>query len=598
MTSKRSDIPKKDTWDISTIWKSNSEWNDEVADLEKESNNGWNSVPILESFVSADELAGFLEKYFILCRRLEKICVYAHLLFDSDTTNDESRRMSQKSETLNRKFITDFSWFVPTLLKADEKILDECQNAFPMFSTYIEKNTRMRDFILDLKVEKCLKHASQALSTPNAAYKSLTNSDMEFCPVKDSKGNNFKLTSSTYSKLIQSQDRSLRREAFTSLHCGFKSVKYTITELLRGMIEKAHLYSSIRGFSSSLHASLYHNQVDESVYHSLIKAVRSKLIEHHRYIELRKKVLKLETIHAYDMYAPLFNDERQDIPFDKAIECVVESIKPLGKEYQSKLQNGLVKERWVDVKENVGKRGGAYSSGGYDTNPFILLNYKGTIRDVFTLSHEAGHSMHSLYSKQNQSYQDASYSIFVAEVASTLHEECTFHYLYKKADSSKERIILLTQKLDDIRATLFRQTMFAEFELYMHNIVQEKEAFDVTTLKKKYLELNREYFGRELELDDELGYEFLRIPHFYMNFYVYQYATGIAAAYSLAKRILQEDSQSIENYLTFISSGSIADPITLLKRAGVDMQTITPVDELISYFSDLRALLEKEVENS
>jgi oligoendopeptidase F len=349
----------------------------------------------------------------------------------------------------------------------------------------------------------------------------------------------------------------------------------------------------VRKFRSSLHAALFPHNIPEEVYTSLIQTVKKHLGLLHRYVSLRKKLLKLPEIHLYDMYVPLLKDIEFSISYEEAEKLTCEATSALGPEYRSLLEKGLLRDRWVDRYENKNKRSGAYSSGCYDSFPYILMNYRGSLRDLFTLSHEAGHSMHSLLSHTHQKYQDAAYPIFVAEVASTFNEELLMHHLLERAKSREERLFLLNEKIEDIRATFFRQTMFAEFELLLHQLVESGTPLTPSLIKEKYYALNREYFGPEMVLDDIMSIEWARIPHFYYNFYVYQYATGISAALALAERVLKKEKDSATHYLNFLKSGGSLFPIDLLKIAGVDMAKPTAVEATLKKFESLITEFEK-----
>ena len=497
--------------------------------------------------------------------------------------------MFKKAQNLLNQFHSETSWLEPSILSLDKIALDEIlkQEKSNQFHAYLKKLILMKEHVLSDKEEKILALSSAPFSSISKSFSLLNNADLKFSPAKNSKGEESELTHGTYSLHLKSKDRVLRKSAFENMHQAFSDYENTVTELLSGCIQQHHFFAKARGYSSCLHAALFPNQIDTSVYHNLIETIHENLNPLKKYLSLRKKLLKLDQLHVYDLFVPLVDDVKMDFPYEKAVDIVLESLLPLGENYNKILSEGLKQKRWVDVYENKGKRSGAYSSGCYDSYPYMLLNYQGMFSDVMTLSHEIGHSMHSHMSNTHQPYQNSGYSIFVAEVASTFNEELTFRKLLNLAKTPKERVYILSQKIDSIRSTLYRQALFAEFELKIHEAVEKNIPITPAYLKDLYMELNHLYYGDDLKLDDILAVECLRIPHFYYNFYVYQYATGISAAYALAEKVLSKEENALDSYLTFLSSGSSKFPLELLKKAGVDMTSSSSINILINQFDHL-----------
>ena len=435
--------------------------------------------------------------------------------------------------------------------------------------------------------------AQKALQTSPKAFSALNDADFKFPPAVDSKGQSHPLTHAQYQVLVRNADRTLRENTFKTYHGIFHNFENTLAELVDGAVQKNVFNAKGRHFASSLDAALFPKNIDTNVYHALIQAVHEEIDALHAYYEVRSEILKLKPLHLYDMMVPLTPDLDIKMPYTQAEDVIVEALAPLGSDYQKALRKGFKEDKWVDRYENKNKRSGAYSSGSYDTQPYILMNYKDILRDVFTLAHEAGHSMHSFYSHKNQPYQYGDYPIFLAEVASTFNEELLTRHLIKTAQNKDEKIFLINQKLEDIRGTLFRQTMFAEFELKIHTLAEQNIPLTPQLLKEEYFKLNQFYFGNKVHVDQEIEIEWARIPHFYYNFYVFQYATGISAALALAERVCQGGGKEREDYLGFLKSGCSLYPLETLRRAGVDMEKPGPVKAAIQMFRNLTQELKK-----
>ncbi len=595
MAKLRSEIDQNYSWDLTPFYRDMAHWNQDFELLSKEEKHHFPTVNFFKTDVKG-QMIPLLEAYFDHLRKLDKLYTYAHLKNDEDLANQQNQEIYKKAQSLINRFHTETSWIEPAILSLKESELDEILDhdlAAP-FEVYLKKLVRMKKHVLSPNEEKILALASAPFGSVNKAFSLINNADLKFDPAIDENGNAHELTHGTYSLHLKSYDRVLRKSAFENIHQKFMDFENTIAELLSGCAMQHDFNAKSRGYVNCLNAALFTNQIDTEVYHNLLKTTCEHLKPLHRYLRLRKERLKLKELHVYDLFVPIVEEIKIEFSYENACDLVLESLRPLGEQYQSILSVGLKEQRWIDVYENKGKRSGAYSSGCYDSYPYMLLNYQGMFSDVMTLSHEIGHSMHSYFSNQNQPYQNSSYSIFVAEVASTFNEELTFRTILSHAKTPKERIYILSQKIDSIRSTLFRQTLFAEFELKLHEMVEKQVPITPSALKELYLELNKKYYGDELILDPLLALECLRIPHFYYNFYVYQYATGISAAYALAEKVLNHEPKALESYLKFLSSGSSKFPLELLKEAGVDMKSPEPVIRLIKRFDYLVDLLEKE----
>lgn len=601
MVKKREEVAEGDRWNLDPLFSSLESWNQAFEKIApKDSKMHW---PELHNFrgklgQGAEKLKAALDECHRIEREVARLYTYAHLRNDEELTHDQHKGAYGKALNLYHDYQAAVAWLQPEILSLPESTLTAyLQN--PILAPYkflIERISKMKKHTLAPEQEHLMALASKALQAPRKAFSALNDADFKFGTVEDGQGKQRELTHGSYGIFIRDQDRVLRQNSFKKLHNHYKAYENTICELLSGRVQD-HLFNArARNYTTCLDAALYHNNIDLQVYHALIKAIRDNISSHHRYIRLRKKLLNLSEIHLYDMYVPVTPNVDIRMTYDQAVDAVVASVSPLGKEYQAILAKGLGEQRWVDRYENTNKRSGAYSSGCFDSPPYILMNYKDIIRDVFTLSHEAGHSMHSFYSRKYQPYHYADYPIFVAEVASTFNEELLNQYLLKQETDVEKKIFLINQKIEDIRGTLFRQTMFAEFELWIHEMAEKGTPLTPKLIKEKYRELNQFYFGPDVVIDPEIDIEWARIPHFYSNFYVYQYATGISAALALAHKVTHGGKQDVEQYLGFLSSGSSQYPIDLLKKAGVDMRSPEPVICAIREFSRLTQELEQLTE--
>lgn len=595
MAKKRSQVPLTERWNVEALYLNLEAWEKAFSKIYEQMEKHFPSVNAYKERVKENPqlLAPLLKDYFALQEEIEQLFVYAHLRHDEDIALDQHKAAFQSAMMLYHTFSQETAWVEPEILEMDASQLDFKGKDLAPYKNYLKQLLHQKQHVLPKEQEKLMAACLSPLQAINSAFSSINNVDLKFDPAKDETGKEHELTHASYQVLIKSRDRQLRKNAFLNMHNRFSEFENTIGDLLSGCVKK-HLFNArMRGYASCLDAALFPLNIETSVYTNLTENIRKNISVVHRYIALRKKMLVLDEIHAFDMYVPVHDTIDLTFSFEEASQLIVEALSPLGANYQSILQKGLGEERWVDRYENVNKRSGAYSCSSYRSLPYILMNYQGTLNDLMTLSHEAGHSMHSYHSNHTQSFQDASYCIFVAEVASTFHEEMTFRYLYEKMHSKEEKAYLLSQKLDGIRATLFRQAMFAEFELKIHQIAEQNKPLTPALMRREYEELNRVYFGSEFTYDPQLFYEYLRIPHFYSNFYVYQYATGISAAYALVEHVLNGGEKAKDAYIQFLSSGGSDFPIDLLKRAGVDMTTQKPVETLIHRFASLLEQLEQ-----
>ncbi|MCH9627960.1 MAG: Oligoendopeptidase F, plasmid [Chlamydiales bacterium] len=592
LLKKRSELPSEDQWNVEALYPFFENWEKDLkAICEQASPPRWPGLANFRGRLSenASVVKEVFDRSCAISRELEKLHTYAHLRHDEEMTHDTHKSAYQQIMALLFDFQQESAWIEPELLALPADVVDRYLKA-PELAEYrfhIEKIVRMRPHTLSADKEELLAMAGKPMQTPPKAFSALNNADLQFGAIQDSNGQEHPLSHGLYQTYLRSPDRVLRENAFKGMHGTFQGFENTLAELLQGEIQSHVFQAKARHYPSCLEAALFPKKIPQSVYRTLIAAIRDGLPVLHRYVGLRKKVLNLPELHLYDMYAPLVREVDIKMNYQEAEEVIIESVAPLGSQYQESLKKGLKQERWVDRYENKNKRSGAYSSGCYDSFPYILMNFRGILRDTFTLAHEAGHSMHSHLSKTHQPYHYSHYPIFVAEVASTFNEELLMQLLLKQFTKKEERLFLVNEKLEDIRATLFRQAMFAEFELTIHELVEAATPLTPALLKELYYQLNIDYFGPDAVIDPEIQIEWARIPHFYYNFYVYQYATGISAAFSLLENVLSGDATAKDNYLAFLQGGCSLFPIDLLKLAGVDMTTQAPVQAAIRKFDSL-----------
>lgn len=588
----RKDIDVKDTWNLESIYANNELWEEDYAALEKDAAEFAKLKGAIEADVS--KIPAVLDAYYGLHRRLSKLSVYARMRFDQDTTDSTYQTMSAKIGSLGVKIGAASAFVEPEILSYSKEQLEAAEKENEQTAYYgrkIEEMLRGQEHTLDAEKEELLAAAGDMAEAPDDIFSVLMNADMKYPDIVLEDGTHLPLTNSTYISYMESPDHAVREGAFKTLYGQIASLKNTFAAIYRGNLKQAKFYAQSRKYSSARAMYLADSNVPESVYDNLLSAVHEALPMMYRYVAVRKKVLGVDKLHMYDVYTPIVAAQNQTYEFDQAKQMVLEALKPMGEDYLSHAREGL-ENRWIDIYPNKGKKGGAYSWGCYDSQPFILLNYTKNLDSVFTLIHEMGHSIHSYYSRTAQDYAYSDYKIFVAEVASTCNECLLMHDLLEKTTDKEQRKYLLNHYLDSFKGTLFRQTMFAEFEKTAHDYCAQGKPLTAEALSQMYLELNQKYFGPDMEKDEEIAYEWMRIPHFYTPFYVYQYATGYSAAVALSAKILKEGKPAVDAYMNFLKGGESKDPIDLLKMAGVDMTTEKPVADALALFGELVAELE------
>jgi oligoendopeptidase F len=591
----RDEIPEADKWDLSHLFSSADKWGEDFAWIET-------TYPRLTTWKgrvgeSAPTLAELLEFDKTLDLKIERVSHYASLQLAEDSSNpDYLARMGQLQNLLT-KIGETASFIVPEIQAIEDgkfaQFLDD--PALKEWRVSLHKIRRMKPHVLSEKEERLLALGSAALDGYDDTFSQLTDVDMKFGVLLDEKGDERPLTQSSFSSFLVKRDHDLRKRAFHQFYAEFQDHQFTLAAALSYSVKADVFRARARNYPSALEASLFKDDIPIAVYDGLIGSVRQNLGPLFRYYDLRRRVLGLDELHSYDTYVPLVAEIETNVSFDEAIEKVLAALRPLGAEYPDSLGAGL-RGRWCDRYESKGKRSGAFSSGSYGAPPYILMNYKRDVfADVYTLAHEAGHSMHTWFAQHTQLYQDADYPIFLAEVASTFNEELLTHHLLEQTDDPKMRAYIINRQIDDIRGTLFRQTMFAEFEKIIHALEESGAALTLEVFKNEYRKLLEAYFGPGVVLDPELDLECLRIPHFYSAFYVYKYATGVSAAIALAERVLSGVPGAVEAYLGFLKSGGLEFPLETLQAAGVDMRTPAPVESTLRLFerrlSELEALL-------
>lgn len=588
----RKDIDVKDTWNLESIYANNELWEEDYAALEKDAAEFAKLKGAIEADVS--KIPAVLDAYYGLHRRLSKLSVYARMRFDQDTTDSTYQTMSAKIGSLGVKIGAASAFVEPEILSYSKEQLEAAEKENERTAYYgrkIEEMLRGQEHTLDAEKEELLAAAGDMAEAPDDIFSVLMNADMKYPDIVLEDGTHLPLTNSTYISYMESPDRAVREGAFKTLYGQIASLKNTFAAIYRGNLKQAKFYAQSRKYSSARAMYLADSNVPESVYDNLLSAVHEALPMMYRYVAVRKKVLGVDKLHMYDVYTPIVAAQNQTYEFEQAKQMVLEALKSMGEDYLSHAREGL-ENRWIDIYPNKGKKGGAYSWGCYDSQPFILLNYTKNLDSVFTLIHEMGHSIHSYYSITAQDYAYSDYKIFVAEVASTCNECLLMHDLLEKTTDKEQRKYLLNHYLDSFKGTLFRQTMFAEFEKTAHDYCAQGKPLTAEALSQMYLELNQKYFGPDMEKDEEIAYEWMRIPHFYTPFYVYQYATGYSAAVALSAKILKEGKPAVDAYMSFLKGGESKDPIDLLKMAGVDMTTEKPVADALALFGELVAELE------
>ncbi|MGV1054161.1 oligoendopeptidase F [Clostridium perfringens] len=589
---RRDEIPESDKWRIDKIYETPAKWNEELNKLKEE-------APKLKDFEgklgNKEDLKAFLLLNEKLSRKLGKLYVYAHMRSHEDTSNPEMQSLVNKIDPYSAEFSSYTAYFVPEILSLKEGTIENFINEdkdLKQYKIYFEMILNEKPHILSKEVESVLASVSDCLGAPESIYSMLTNSDMTFGEIVDESGRKVELTEGNYISFIKSKDRKVREAAFKLLFGTYKKYENTLATSLTSSIKNFVFESKTRKYNSSLEASLKPNNIPVEVYYNALKTVDGNMDALHRYVRIKKRLLNLEEIHMYDLYVPVIECKKEHLEYKDAISLVEEGLKPLGKEYLDIFNEGI-NEGWIDVYENKGKRSGAYSWGSYDTMPYVLLNYNYELNDASTLAHEIGHSIHSYYTRKTQPYIYGDYSLFCAEVASTTNEILLIHHLIEKETDKNKKLYLINQELEQIRTTVFRQLMFAEFELKTHEAIENGESLTSEVLCKMWKDINIKYFGEDMNVDEEISIEWARIPHFYSDFYVYQYATGYAAASSFANSILSKGEEAVEKYKGFLKAGGSMYPIDTLKMAGVDMTTSKPLKDTLDRFNELLDMLEE-----
>ncbi len=591
----RSEINDKDKWAINDIFSSEDEFLKECdelvaksADMEKLAGTIKNSSA---DFLKVIKLSEEINKLS------ERVIMYSNMKFHEDTGAAKYQGYVGKTQTIAVMAENAMSFIDPEILSLDESIIYgylEELDELKVYKTYIDRLYDSKAHTLSKEEESLVAKTMEIASAPSDIYDVFAYSDIKFNDVHDEEGNLAPLTSGRYVSYLMSTNREVRKEAFETLYLEIEKYINTISAMFLGNLKKAKVYADIRKYNNSLEHSLLEKRIPTKIYDNIVEAVNDNLDKMHKYVSIRKKALGLSELHMYDVYVPIVSESNKSIDFEEAKKMVEAGLAPMGEEYVSHLKEGF-DNSWIDVYENKGKRSGAYSWGPYGTHPYVMLNYQGKFDDVFTLAHEMGHALHSYYSDKTQPYVYAEYQIFVAEVASTCNESLLIHNLLANCTDKKERAYLVNYFLECFKGTVFRQTMFAEFEKIVHEKMDSGEMLTVDDLCSIYYDLNLKYFGKDMIVDEQIKYEWARIPHFYTEFYVYQYATGFSAAIALSKRIMDNGQAGVDDYMKFLTGGSSMDPVDLLKAAGVDMSTKEPIEAALELFGQLVDEFEKLV---
>ena len=584
---KRSEADSKYTWKLEDMVAEDSQWEQMFKEASGEISEYASYKGRLAG--SADTLYACLLFDDKLSQKIERLYVYARMRSDEDTTVQRYQDMFSRAQTLSYRAAENSSFLVPEILSMDRELLDrymETDNGISHFKRALEIILARRDHTLSAEMEELLAQSYDATQGASQIFTMFNNADVKFPVITGENGEGIQITHGNYISLMENQDRRIRKDAFEGLYSVYEQFSNTLAAAFSSNVKQAVFYAKAKKYASSREYYLADNEVPELVYDNLVKAVRENIVKLHEYTRVRKDVLGVDELHMYDLYVPMVAAADRRYTYEEAKSIVLEGLAPLGEEYLSLLKQGF-DSRWIDVYENEGKRSGAYSWGTYGSHPYVLLNFHGTLNDVFTLAHEMGHSIHTWYSDRNQPFTYAGYKIFVAEVASTCNEALLIRHLLKKAGSREEKAYLLNHFLESFRGTLFRQTMFAEFEDMAHKKAARGESLTAESLCSIYRQLNADYFGPAMTVDRQIDYEWERIPHFYTPFYVYQYATGFSAAVAISSRIMSGEPGALEGYKKFLSGGCSMKPIDLLKLCGVDMSTTRPVDEALGFFGEL-----------
>jgi len=589
----RDQVNVEDTWNLKDMYSSDSDWEEDIKVILGKTEE----LVKFEGRVceSADTLLQVLELSAFISEKLEFAYNYAARLFDEDQGNTLHQSMNQKIFSIMAKISSDVSFIDPEILACDESKLEEFYNKEPKLDLYkkqIKEVQRLKAHTLSAEMEKVVAMTAEMSNTASEVYEAFTNVDMKFPTIKDEDGEEVELTHGRLVPFLMSANRRVREDAFKAYYDTMKDYINTLASSYSGEVKQRVFHSRVRGYSSNLEAAVDANNVSPEVYENLVKTVNANLDKLHAYVSLRKKCLGVDELHMYDIYTPMISDVAKKVTYKEAQETICKALAVLGDDYVELLKEGFA-NRWIDVYENKGKQGGAYSATAYGCHPYMLLNYNDTFDDMFTTAHEMGHSMHSHYSNSAQPYIYSNYKIFVAEVASTCNEILLLEYLLKNCTDKKERAYLLNHYLDSFKGTVYRQTQFAEFEKITNEMVENGDSLNAENLSTIYKDINERYYGPDMISDPEIAYEWARIPHFYYNFYVYQYATSFCAAVAIAEMILTEGEPAVARYKKFLSSGCTDAPVELLKIAGVDLTTPAPIEAALAKMGEIVKELEE-----
>lgn len=590
---KRIEQKIEDTWCLEDMFESDDFWEEEFGRLQR-------MIFQYEDFEgtlgeSANRLLEYLKFNDETNLLMERLYVYANMRYHQDMANSMYQEFAARVQKLMVEMSGASAFAEPEILEITTEKINVFFNENPELETYkryISEILRGKNHTLDKKTETILAKSRQMANAAENIFSMYNGADIKFPSITTEEGEEIEITHGNFVPLLESTDREMRKAAFEGVYETYGKMRNTLAATFAANLDQANFYAQVRKFSSAREMYLYGSNIPESVYDNLIETVHKNMDKMHKYVSLRKKILDVSELHMYDLYTPIAKAPDTKYSFEAAKDIVLEGLAPMGEEYIKVLEEGF-DNRWIDVYENEGKRSGAYSWGAYGTHPYVLMNYHGTLDHVFTLAHEMGHAIHSYYSDANQPYVNAGYKIFVAEVASTCNESLLIQHLLKITEDEEEKTYLINHFLEQFKGTLYRQTMFAEFEKIAHSMVQNGEGVTADRLCGIYYNLNKEYFGDDIVIDKEIELEWARIPHFYNPFYVYQYATGLSAAIALSKRILEEGKPAVEDYMKFLTGGSSQDPIELLKIAGVDMTSSEPIETALELFGNLLEELQK-----
>ena len=592
---KREDVRVEDTWKVEDMYATVEDWEKDL-----EAMNGLTEKIVgMEGKIaeSAENLFQVLEWNAQYGEKLDLAYNYAERLFDQDRKNTKHQAMSAKVMSLYAQASGKVAFVEPEIIEMEEETLEAFYQAKPELELYrgqINEFRRLKAHSLSAELEKLMAQTTEMSQVASDTFSILNNADFRFPEMQDENGETIRITHGRYGTLMECPDRRVRKEAFEKMYSVYRQFNNTLASLYNGQVKTQIFNATARKYESTLEAAVDANNVSPEVYRNLVKTVDEHLDLLHRYVRLRKKCLGVDELHMYDVYTPMIEGVAKKIPFEEAKATVLKALAPLGEDYLAKLREGF-ENRWIDVYENEGKRSGAYSAGAYGTHPYVLLNHTDSLDSMFTLAHEMGHALHSCYSNENQPFIYANYKIFVAEVASTTNEILLMEYLLKNTKDRKERIYLLNHYLDSFKGTVFRQTQFAEFEMRSNALCESGESLNAQNLNDMYYELNKKYYGPDMISDEEIAYEWSRIPHFYYNFYVYQYATSFSASVAIAKAILSEGAPAVDRYKKFLSGGCSKAPVDILKIAGVNMETPAPIEAAMKAFEGILDEMEKLV---